>query len=77
MLRHLGIEPRIRRRGTVHGSRLGRIRWVVERTISWFKGLRRMRVRYDRSEDIMEAWKSLAMSVITFRLWHHDLAPTS
>ncbi|MBX3442844.1 MAG: hypothetical protein KF774_10580 [Planctomyces sp.] len=47
------------------------------RTISWFKGLRRMRVRYDRSEDIMEAWKSLAMSVITFRLWHHDLAPTS
>ena len=74
LLRHLGIEPRIRRRGTAHGSGLGKVRWVVERTISWFKGLRRMRVRYDRSDDIIEAWKSLAMSVITFRLWSHDLA---
>lgn len=77
LLRHLGIEPRIRRRGTAHGSGLGKVRWVVERTISWFKGLRRMRVRYDRSDTIIEAWNSLAMSVITFRLWNHDLATAS
>src|SRR3954467_6666425 len=48
LLAWLGIEPHIARRGTEHGSGLGKVRWVVERTISWLKGLRRMRVRYDR-----------------------------
>lgn len=71
LLRCLGIEPHIRRRGTKHGSGLGTVRWVVERTIAWIKGLRRMRVRYDRHAEIIEAWKSLAMSVINFRLWRH------
>lgn len=37
LFRCLGMEPRIRRRGTAHGSGLGRVRWVVERTISWLK----------------------------------------
>ena len=73
LLRCLGIEPHIRRRGAVHGSGLGKVRWVVERTIAWVKGLRRLRVRYDRHADLIEAWKSLAMSVINFRLWHHDV----
>jgi transposase len=36
----LGIEPHIARRKTPHGSGLGKVRWVVERTISWLKGLR-------------------------------------
>jgi transposase len=71
LLRCLGIEPHIRRRGTEHGSGLGKVRWVVERTIAWIKGLRRLRVRYDRQVKIIEAWTSLAMSVITFRLWRH------
>src|SRR5215213_4563860 len=31
ILRWLGIEPRIGKRGTSHGSGLGRVRWVVER----------------------------------------------
>jgi transposase len=48
LLRWLGIEPRIARRRTEHGSGLGKVRWAVERTISWVQGLRRMRVRYDR-----------------------------
>ena len=38
-LRWLGIEPHIAKRQTPHGSGLGKIRWVVERTISWMKGL--------------------------------------
>ena len=41
LLRWLGIEPHIAKRGTPHGSGLGKVRWVVERTISWLKGLRR------------------------------------
>ena len=53
LLRWLGIEPHIAKRRTPHGSGLGKVRWVVERTISWLKGLRRMRVRYDRLGVIM------------------------
>ncbi|MCY3008128.1 MAG: IS5 family transposase [Planctomycetota bacterium] len=64
----LGIEPHIAKRKTPHGSGLGKVRWVVERTISWLKGLRRLRVRYDRLGVIMNAWTTLAASVICFRI---------
>lgn len=68
LLRYLGIEPRIRRRRMSRGSGLGKARWVVERTTGWLKELRRIRVRYDRSDHIIETWKSLAMSIIGFRI---------
>jgi transposase len=74
ILRWLGIEPHLGRRGAAHGSGLGKVRWVVERTISWLKGLRRLRVRYDRLAVIQEAWNTLAASVICFRLLHEDAA---
>jgi transposase len=74
ILRWLGVEPHIGRRGAAHGSGLGKVRWVVERTISWLKGLRRLRVRYDRLGVIQEAWNTLAASVICFRLLHEDAA---
>jgi transposase len=72
LLRWLGIEPNIAKRNTEHGSGLGKIRWVVERTISWLKGLRRMRVRYDRLEVIQGAWTTLAAAVICFRIACND-----
>ena len=68
LLRWLGIEPHIAKRKTPHGSGLGKIRWVVERTIGWVKGLRRLRVRYDRLGVIIDAWTTLAASVICFRM---------
>jgi transposase len=70
ILRFLGIEPRIRERNSPHGSHLGKIRWVVERTISWIKGLRRMRIRYDRKDIIIDAWSTLAAAVICFQMLH-------
>jgi transposase len=73
ILAWLGIEPHIARRRTPHGSGLGKVRWVVERTISWLKGLRRLRIRYDRLAEIQEAWTTLAASVICFRLLHDEL----
>ena len=73
LLAWLGIEPKIARRKTPHGSGLGRVRWVVERTISWLKGLRRMRVRYDRLGVIRDAFTTLAASVICFRILAHDV----
>jgi len=73
LLRWLGIEPKIGKRQTTHGSGLGRVRWVVERTISWLKGLRRLRVRYDRLRVIQHAWTTLAAAVICFRILTHDV----
>jgi len=73
VLRCLGIKPFIRKRGEQHGSGLGKVRWVVERSLAWLKGLRRLRLRYDRSEAIIQGWATLAMSVINFRLWHHEI----
>lgn len=72
ILRFLGVEPKIARRGEAHGGGLGKVRWVVERTISWVKGLRRMRVRYDRLGVIRDAFTTLAASVICFRILVHD-----
>jgi transposase len=72
ILRWLGIEPRIAKRNTPHGSGLGKVRWVVERTISWLEGLRRMRVRYDRLGVIRDARAGLAASVICFNILIHD-----
>lgn len=68
LLRWLGVEPVIAKRKTKHGSGLGKVRWVVERTIGWIKGLRRMRIRYDRLRIIQEAWNTLAAAVICFRI---------
>lgn len=74
ILRFLGIEPLIRRRGNPHGSHLGRIRWVVERTISWIKGLRRLRVRYDRQDVMVDAWATMAATVVCFRILQDTIA---
>ena len=68
LLRWLGIEPHIRKRHEKHGSHLGRVRWVVERTISWIKGLRRMRVRYDRSITSIDAWTTIAAAVVCLNI---------
>jgi transposase len=72
LLAWLGIEPHIAKRRTEHGSGLGKVRWVVERTISWIKGLRRMRVRYDRLAIIRDAWTTLAAAVICFQIACND-----
>jgi transposase len=72
LLKWLGVEPKIAKRRTSHGSGLGKVRWVVERTIGWLKGLRRMRVRYDRLGVIQEAWNTLAAATICFNIACHD-----
>jgi transposase len=69
-----GIEPHLARRKAPHGSGLGKARWVVERTISWLKGLRRLRIRYDRLGVIQGAWDTVAASVICFRLLRDNAA---
>jgi transposase len=51
-----GVKPLIARRQTEHGSRLGRHRWVVERTFAWLHNRRRLLVRTDRCDDIHEGF---------------------
>jgi transposase len=72
VLRFLGVGPHIGKRGTPHGSGLGRVRWVVERTVSRVKGLRRMRVRYDRLGAVRDGWTTPAAGVICSRILVND-----
>ncbi len=55
------------RRGVERSDRLGRHRWVVERTLAWFGQFRRLVVRYERRADIHAAFLTLAAALITFR----------
>lgn len=65
--RRRGIVPRIARRRIESSERLGRHRWVVERTLSWIARCRRMIVRYERRADIHLAFVTLACVVVCFR----------
>jgi len=58
-LRRRGIRPHLARRNTPHGSGLGRYRWFVERTHSWLHQNRRLRVRYEKRDDIHDAFLKL------------------
>jgi transposase len=59
-LRRRGIKARIARRAVESSQRLGRHRWVVERTLAWLSFYRRLCVRYERRADIHEALLELA-----------------
>ncbi|MFI6093769.1 IS5 family transposase [Streptomyces sp. NPDC051218] len=50
-LRKRGIRHRIARKGIESSQRLGRHRWVVERTVSWLAGCRRLHRRYERKAE--------------------------
>jgi transposase len=66
-LRARGIQAKIAKPKTPHGSGLGRERWVVERTLSWLHQYRRLRVRYERRDDIHEAFLAIGASLICFK----------
>ena len=66
-LRRRGIKPEIARRGTAHGSGLGRYRWVVERTFAWLHQFKRLLIRYDRRAETHEAFLALACCLVCFR----------
>jgi hypothetical protein len=51
------------RRGT--RLRLSVSHWGVERTIVWLHGLPRLRLRWERRDDIHEAFLGLAICLIT------------
>jgi transposase len=62
-----GVKPSIARRGTEHGSGLGRWRWVVERTFAWLHNYRRLRIRWERDLVVHMAFLTLACALICRR----------
>ena len=63
-LRRRGITPRIARRGIDPSQRLGRHRYVVERSLAWLVGYRRLQVRYERRTDIVLGFVQLACALV-------------
>ena len=59
-----GVKPIIARRCTTHGSGLGRLRWVVERTFAWLHFFRRLRLRCERRAELHEAFLQLGCALI-------------
>jgi transposase len=66
-LRQRGIRNRIARKGIESSQRLGRHRWVIERTLAWLNQYRRLTIRYERRQDIHEAFLSLGCALICAR----------
>ncbi len=71
-LRRRGIGARIARRGVESSEKLGRHRWLVERTFSWLYRFRRLAVRYERRADIHQAFLDLACALICCNHIHRE-----
>jgi transposase len=63
-LRKRGIQPFIAKRNTEHGSGLGKHRWVVEGVFAWLFKFRRLRVRYEKRDDIHTAFLTIGCLLI-------------
>ncbi|AXE89659.1 Transposase DDE domain protein [Streptomyces sp. Go-475] len=66
-LRERRIRHRIARKGIESSTRLGRHRWVVERTVSWLVGCRRLHRRYERKAEHFLAFVGIAAALISYR----------
>jgi hypothetical protein len=66
-LRQRHIIPRIARRGIESSQRLGRFRWVVERTLGWLHRMKRLRVREEQRDDLHLSLLQLGCCVVLFR----------
>jgi transposase len=65
-LRQRHIRSRIARKGIDSSQRLGRHRWVIERTLAWLNRFRRLTVRYERRADLHQAFLTLGCALICF-----------
>ena len=66
-LRQRRIVPRIARRGVETSTRLGRHRWIVERSIAWLSGYRRLTIRYERHSRLFAALLTLAAALTCYK----------
>jgi transposase len=71
-LRERGIEDYLAQPRTPHGSGLGKVRWVVEGTLSWVGQARRLKIRYDRLPAMHRAFHYLQMARICCKILQRD-----
>ncbi|RKS76171.1 DDE family transposase [Actinomadura pelletieri DSM 43383] len=66
-LRGQRIGVRIARKGIESSQRSGRRRWVIERTLSWLTGYRRLNHRYERNPRNHRAFLGLAAALCCYK----------
>ena len=66
-LRARRITPRIARRGIESSDKLGRHRWIIERSFAWLTGYRRLTLRYERSARLFAAFLTLAAALTCYK----------
>jgi len=66
-LRHRRITARLARKNIESATRLGRHRWVIERSLSWLMRYRRLVRRYDRLAEHFQAFVDIACTLICYR----------
>ena len=71
-LRERGIEDHLARQRTPHGSGLGKVRWVVESTLSWVGQARRLKIRYDKLPAMHRAFHFLQLARICCKILQRD-----
>jgi transposase len=62
-----GIRHRLARKGVESPQRPGQHRWVVERTVSWLSGFRRLHRRYEGKPEHFLAFTAIAATLICHR----------
>lgn len=68
-----GIKTQIARRRTKHGSGLGIFRYVVEQSIALLHQFRRLKMRFDKRDDIHETFIIIGESIICWRRLHSSI----
>ena len=66
-LRRRKTKPLIAKRNSEHGSGLGKFRYVVEAAFDWLFNQRRLRVRYEKRDDIHQAFLIIGCFLICWR----------
>jgi transposase len=72
LLRQRGITPRIARPKVDSSERLGRHRWVAERSFAWLHGNRHLLVRYERDPPLHDAFLHLGAALVCWQLLTRD-----
>ena len=66
-LRYYKTAPVIAKRNTEQGSGLAKFRYVVEAAFDWLFNQRRLRVRYEKRDDIHQAFLIIGCFLICWR----------
>jgi transposase len=66
-LRRRGVIARIARKGIESSEKLGQHRWVIERSIAWLFGYRRLTTRYEVHAHLFCAFLTLAATLTCYK----------